>query len=98
MPRRCSLADRARPKPSPRGDLKSLILRLIIPDNYGAPRGPGRYYMSSVSNMPESGSEWSGRWALAFVGVALVVALASLGVLVAILGYSPIALIRQALD
>ena len=54
--------------------------------------------MASVSNMPESRNEWSTRWTVAFVGVALVVALIGLGVLLAILGYSPIALIRQALD
>jgi methionine sulfoxide reductase heme-binding subunit len=54
--------------------------------------------MSSVSNMPEANNEWSTRWVAAFVGVALVVALAGLGVLLAILGYSPIAVIRQALD
>ncbi len=54
--------------------------------------------MASVSNMPESRNEWSIRWTLAFIGVALVVALIGLGVLLAILGYSPIALIGQALD
>ena len=54
--------------------------------------------MASVSNMPESHNEWSARWTIAFVGVALVVALIALGVLLAIMGYSPIALIRQALD
>lgn len=54
--------------------------------------------MSSVSNMPEANNEWSARWTIAFVGVALGVALIGVGVLLAILGYSPIALIRQALD
>ena len=54
--------------------------------------------MSSVSNMPEANNEWSTRWVAAFVGAALIVALAGLGVLLAILGYSPIALLRQALD
>ena len=52
----------------------------------------------SVSNMPESSNEWSTRWTIAFVGVALIVALIGLGVLPAILGYSPVGLIRQALD
>jgi len=45
--------------------------------------------MSSVSNMPDANNEWSTRWVAAFVGVALVVALVGLGVLLAILGYSP---------
>jgi predicted ferric reductase len=54
--------------------------------------------MSSVSNMPEARDDWSTRWTLAFVGVAFVAALIGLGVLLAILGFSPIALIRQALD
>jgi methionine sulfoxide reductase heme-binding subunit len=54
--------------------------------------------MSAVSNMPESRDEWSTRWVVAFVGGALSVALIGLGVLLAILGYSPLALIRQALD
>jgi predicted ferric reductase len=54
--------------------------------------------MSSVSNMPEANNEWPARWVAAFVGAALIVALVGLGVLLAILGYSPIALIRQALD
>jgi len=54
--------------------------------------------MSSVSNMPEANSDWSARWVAVFVGVALIVALIGVGVLLAILGYSPIALIRQALD
>jgi methionine sulfoxide reductase heme-binding subunit len=54
--------------------------------------------MSSVSNMPEVNNEWSARWVAAFVGVALIVALIGLGVLLTILGYSPITLIRQGLD
>ena len=54
--------------------------------------------MSSVSNMPDSNDEWSTRWVVAFVGAALIVALIGLGVLLTILGYSPIALIRQGLD
>ena len=54
--------------------------------------------MSSVSNMPEANNEWSARWVAAFVGVALIVALIGLGVLLAILGYSPIELLRQGLD
>ncbi len=53
--------------------------------------------MSSVSNMPES-NEWSIRSLAVFIGVALIVALVGLGVLLTILGYSPIALMRQALD
>jgi predicted ferric reductase len=48
--------------------------------------------------MSESNNEWSARWIAVFVGVALIVALVGLGVLLAILGYSPLALIRQALD
>lgn len=52
----------------------------------------------SVSDIPEARNEWSARWTIAFVGVALIVALIGLGMLLAILGYSPIALIRQALD
>jgi predicted ferric reductase len=48
--------------------------------------------------MPEPINDWHARWVAAFVGVALIVALAGLGVLLVILGYSPVALIRQALD
>ncbi len=54
--------------------------------------------MSSASNMHESGEGWSMRWIAAFVGVALVVALIGLGVLLSILGYSPVELLRQAVD
>jgi predicted ferric reductase len=54
--------------------------------------------MSSVSNTPETNNEWSMRWVVAFVGVVLIVALIGLGVLLSILGYSPIALFRQTLD
>jgi sulfoxide reductase heme-binding subunit YedZ len=54
--------------------------------------------MSSLSNMPEANHDWSGRWVAIFVGVALIVALIGVGVLSAILGYSPLDLIRQGLD
>ena len=54
--------------------------------------------MSSVSNMHESGEDGSMRWIAVFVGVALVVALIGLGVLLAILGYSPVELLRQVFD
>jgi len=53
--------------------------------------------MSSVSNMSES-SAWSTRTIVIFIGVVLALALAGLGVLLAIMGYSPIALLRQGLD
>ena len=53
--------------------------------------------MSSVSNMSES-NEWSTRSIAIFAGVALGAALIGLGVLLTILGYSPLALIRQGLD
>lgn len=53
--------------------------------------------MSSVSNMSEPG-ELSPRSLVIFIGVALLIAVVGLGVLLTILGYSPIALLRQALD
>jgi predicted ferric reductase len=53
--------------------------------------------MTPVSNMRES-TEWSTRSIVIFVGAVLGLALAGLGVLLAIMGYSPIALVRQALD
>jgi len=53
--------------------------------------------MSSVSNMRES-TEWSTRSIVIFIGVVLALALAGLGVLLAIMGESPLATVRQALD
>jgi len=53
--------------------------------------------MTPVSNMRES-TEWSTRSIVIFIGVVLVLALAGLGVLLAIMGYSPLAMVRQALD
>jgi len=53
--------------------------------------------MSSVSNMRES-TERSTRSIVILISVVLVLALTGLGVLLAIMGYSPSALIRQALD
>ena len=50
--------------------------------------------MSSISNTPETNREWSARWIAAFIGVAVLVALGGVGVLLAILGYSP----RAVLD
>jgi predicted ferric reductase len=49
--------------------------------------------MSSISNTPEKNHDWSARWVAAFIGLALLIALGGIGVLLSILGYSPLALL-----
>jgi predicted ferric reductase len=54
--------------------------------------------MSSISNTPDTNHNGSARWVAAVIGVTLLVALGAVGVLLSILGYSPSAVIQQALD
>ena len=52
----------------------------------------------STSNMPEVKNEWSTRMLVALAGGTVLVALLAIGVVLALLGYSPVAVVRQALD
>src|SRR5512138_1511943 len=98
MPRRYSSAAHRKRMSSPRSIRRSRLWQLIRMERCGARREPERLWNMSASNMSESKSDWFSRWTMAFVGMALIVALVGIGVLLAILGQPPLTLIRQAVD